>query len=220
MDGLLEDLSVQECTRLLRAGSIGRIAVIERGFPIVVPVNYRFLEASGQSLLIVRTRSGTVLDRASSHIAFEVDGIDRMHRQGWTVLVRGTLQRVNPKVLDLGARFDPGPWVASATDVWLLIKPLSITGRQLRPPEFQSELDPIWSPLPSGPAQNEKRVTVTRPRLTPLGDVARVHGSDLRLVRTSTQPFSTGVGSDLSSPGRVPNGRDPIVTQRAVRTAR
>jgi nitroimidazol reductase NimA-like FMN-containing flavoprotein (pyridoxamine 5'-phosphate oxidase superfamily) len=110
MDGVLENLPLGECTRLLRAGTVGRIAVIERGFPFVVPVNYRLVETCGRTWLAVHTRSGNTLDRASMHVAFEIDGINPAYQQGWSVLVRGTLHHVDPETFDLQERFDPTAW--------------------------------------------------------------------------------------------------------------
>ncbi len=49
-DVWLETLSVEECTQRLRAANVGRIAVIHDGGPIVLPVNYKLVEASGGAL--------------------------------------------------------------------------------------------------------------------------------------------------------------------------
>lgn len=97
VDAGLEELSLEVCLGLLRVTAVGRIAVIVDEFPIVLPVNYRLVETSGRTWLAVRARPGNVLDRASMHAAFEIDGIDPVHQQGWSVLVRGTLQHVDPK---------------------------------------------------------------------------------------------------------------------------
>jgi nitroimidazol reductase NimA-like FMN-containing flavoprotein (pyridoxamine 5'-phosphate oxidase superfamily) len=43
----LEELSYDECLDLLRANSVGRIAVVVEEFPVVLPVNYRLVEARG-----------------------------------------------------------------------------------------------------------------------------------------------------------------------------
>jgi len=58
------------------------------GFPVIVPVNYRVFEGEEGIGLIVKTRPGSVVDRALE-AALEIDAVDPLHRQGWSVLVRG-----------------------------------------------------------------------------------------------------------------------------------
>ena len=99
-DAWLEDLARETCLSLLRENSVGRIAVVIDEFPIVLPVNYRLVETSGVTWVAVRTRPGNVLDRVPMPVAFEIDAIDPVHRQGWSVLVRGHLQHVNPDAAD------------------------------------------------------------------------------------------------------------------------
>jgi len=150
----LEELPLEEWLRLLRCQTVGRIAVVVGEFPVVIPVNYRLADIRGRNWIVIRTRPGTVLDRTSLHGAFEIDGVDPAHHQGWSVLVRGGLQRLDPSTGDLRTCFDPGPWVQSARDVWLAIDPLVITGRQLRPPEFE------WAQRSTDAPLHPERATV------------------------------------------------------------
>ena len=138
----LEELDLETCLRLLAENSVGRIAVVADDFPIVLPVNYRLVESSEANWLAVRTRPGSVLDRAPVPVAFEIDAIDPGHHQGWSVLVRGHLQRVDPDAADFRARFDPEPWLASERDAWLVIEPFSITGRRLHAAESEWAFHP------------------------------------------------------------------------------
>src|SRR5690349_5956180 len=94
---LLEPLSAEECLRGLRAHAVGRIAFVgDDGAPVVLPVNYRLVEASHRTWVALRTRPGTQLDQAKLLVAFEVDDIDREHHEGCSVLVRGTLHHIDP----------------------------------------------------------------------------------------------------------------------------
>jgi nitroimidazol reductase NimA-like FMN-containing flavoprotein (pyridoxamine 5'-phosphate oxidase superfamily) len=131
----LEDLDAEACRRLLRENEIGRLAVVVGEAPIVLPVNYRLVETGGFTWVAVRTRPGNILDRAPAFVALEIDAIDPIRHQGWSVLVRGTLQRVDPNVADFRARFDSEPWLASERDSWLVFEPFAITGRQLHAAE-------------------------------------------------------------------------------------
>jgi len=130
----LEVLSLDDCLALLRGQSVGRVAVLVNEFPVVLPVNYALAVTDGPVWVAFRTRPGNVIDRASMPAAFEIDGVDISAQQGWSVLVRGTLQHVNPDSA-LWQRFDPRPWIDDERDAWLAIEPFSITGRLLRSPQ-------------------------------------------------------------------------------------
>ena len=143
-DAWLEELSYENCMGLLRQGVVGRIAVVVDQFPVVLPVNYRLVETSGPTWIAIRTRPGNVLDRASMHVALEIDGIDPVHQQGWSVLVRGTLHHVDPDAADFRGRFNPEPWMTAERDAWLVIEPFSVTGRQLHATERE------WAVHPAG----------------------------------------------------------------------
>ena len=136
-DAWLDELPLEECLCLLRGTAVGRMAVVVDEFPIVLPVNYQLVEASGRTWLAVRTRAGNVLDQPRTHAAFEIDGTDSTHRRGWSVLVRGTVEHVDPDAADFRTRFDPEPWIASERNAWLIIEPFAITGRRLRPAEAE-----------------------------------------------------------------------------------
>jgi hypothetical protein len=136
-DAWLEELSLDTCLHYLRENAVGRIAVVIDAFPVVLPVNYRLVETSGRTWLAIRTRPGNVIERAPLHVAFEIDAIDPIHQQGWSVLVRGTLIHVDPTAAGFGERFDPHPWLLAERDAWLVIEPFAITGRQLHPEQTE-----------------------------------------------------------------------------------
>lgn len=127
----LEELSFEECLELLRREEVGRIAVIVNEFPVVVPVNYRLVEAGGRTWVALRTRPGNVIEQGFMNVAFEIDDVDPAHRQGWSVLVRGTLHHVNPDAAGFRERFDPEPWLLADREAWLIVDPVTITGRRL-----------------------------------------------------------------------------------------
>jgi len=136
--GFLEELSGAECVRLLGRRGVGRVAVVVDDYPIVVPVNYRIIERDQSIGVIVRTQPGSLIDRAL-HVGFQVDGIDSVHKLGWSVLVRGLLDHIDDVDLALLAEeIDPEPWVGAQSS-WLVIRPAAITGRRLRP------LDVEWA---------------------------------------------------------------------------
>jgi nitroimidazol reductase NimA-like FMN-containing flavoprotein (pyridoxamine 5'-phosphate oxidase superfamily) len=140
-DAWAEVLDLDACLAHLRSNTVGRISVLADGFPIVLPVNYRLLETAGLTWVVLRTRTGNVIDTASERVAFEIDGIDPVHKRGWSVLVRGTLAHVDPAAADFRERFDPQPWLDDERDAWLMIEPFSITGRELQAAEQQWAYD-------------------------------------------------------------------------------
>jgi hypothetical protein len=131
----LEELPLGECLELLRGEAVGRIAFTIDDFPVVFPVNYRLVETSAPTWIAFRTRPGSVIDQAPLAVAFEIDGIDESNHQGWSVLVRGTLEHVDPDAAGFRERFDPEPWFEDKRDSWLAVAPFTITGRRLHPSE-------------------------------------------------------------------------------------
>ena len=130
----LEALSEEEALQCLREHAVGRIAVVLEDGPIIVPVYYRLVEASGLTFLALRTRPGNIIARGGMMVAFEIDEVDAVHREGWSVLVRGTLHRVDAEAADFRNRFDAEPWIVTERDAWLVVQPFAISGRRLRRP--------------------------------------------------------------------------------------
>jgi nitroimidazol reductase NimA-like FMN-containing flavoprotein (pyridoxamine 5'-phosphate oxidase superfamily) len=126
----VEDLDLETCLQHLRTETVGRVGVVTDGFPIVLPVNFRLVEALGLTWVALRTRRGNVIEQASEKVAFEIDGIDTVRHRGWSVLVRGTLLPIDADSADFRERFDSEPWLGER-DAWLVIEPFSITGREL-----------------------------------------------------------------------------------------
>jgi len=134
-DPWLEELSQNECMELLRRECVGRIAVITDQGPIVLPVNYRVVEAPSGPLLAVRTRPGNVIAQAPESVAFEIDAINPVNHEGWSVLVRGELLHADPTSAAFRDLYDPNPWLADR-DAWLLIDFWAVSGRRLHGPDL------------------------------------------------------------------------------------
>jgi uncharacterized protein DUF1918/pyridoxamine 5'-phosphate oxidase-like protein len=126
------ELSLADCLDLLESHQVGRIAILTDTGPLIVPVNYRLVRTSDLNWIAFRTRLGGILDRTSLHVAFEIDHIDDAHHTGWSVLVRGSLQHVDPDAADFRGRFDSEPWIVDR-ESWMIIQPYRIEGRRLEP---------------------------------------------------------------------------------------
>ncbi len=78
--------TVPESWELLRAETVGRLAVVRDGAPDIFPVNYVVDHGS----VVIRTAAGTKHDAARSNaVAFEVDGHDAQSGDAWSVVARG-----------------------------------------------------------------------------------------------------------------------------------
>jgi uncharacterized protein len=121
------ELALWECHQILDRHTVGRIGVSCDGYPLVFPINYRFLtrETAVPSVL-VRTRPGNSISRSMGPASFEIDEIDLAARRAVSVLVRGQLVKA-PRWTGLP---DTSPWVTEQRDDWLAIEIETITGRR------------------------------------------------------------------------------------------
>jgi nitroimidazol reductase NimA-like FMN-containing flavoprotein (pyridoxamine 5'-phosphate oxidase superfamily) len=129
----LEELSLEECERLLEDNDFGRLAVVVEGRPVIFPVNYEYAEGR----IAIRADPGMMLDAATlSSVAFEIDTVDVETRSGWSVLVQGFSQDVTEAIDDVSevVRTLPvDPWPAGEMEHWIRIEPRFISGRRLGP---------------------------------------------------------------------------------------
>ena len=127
----LEDVDSDECLRLLRSTTLGRLAVVVDGQPLVFPVNFT---VDGRAI-VLRTDEGTKLFAARHGLlAFECDGMDSLYHTGWSVLVTGRGEEISdPSEIARLARLPLGPWCSAPKPVWLRIRPRTLTGRRIPP---------------------------------------------------------------------------------------
>jgi nitroimidazol reductase NimA-like FMN-containing flavoprotein (pyridoxamine 5'-phosphate oxidase superfamily) len=133
----LEQLDVAECMRLISPGGIGRIAYAGRYGLTVLPVNYVLHE--GAVLFRTSQDSATAEDlqtgiaNAEYQAAFEIDDIDPVAREGWSVLIQGpahqmTTEAERASVAESGVE----PWPGGPREHAIRITPTRVTGRRLR----------------------------------------------------------------------------------------
>ena len=123
-------MSAEECALLLAAGSVGRVGVSQRALPVVVPVNYAVLDGD----IVIRTGAGTKLDAAlaGAVVAFEIDAVDPIYHQGWSVLVQGRAHEVvDPDELERARALPLKPWAAGTRDRFVRIASERIAGRRI-----------------------------------------------------------------------------------------
>ncbi|MFJ1730567.1 DUF1918 domain-containing protein [Streptomyces sp. NPDC088254] len=127
----LRDLGPQECRRLLFTHGVGRVAVsAPDGHPAVVPVNYDVLGDD----IVFRTAPDSVAAAAvGTEVAFEVDHVDEVMSEGWSVLAVGPADAVTEPeaVRGLARHARSTPWAGGERDLWVSIRPTRLTGRRI-----------------------------------------------------------------------------------------
>jgi len=129
----LEILDADTCDRLLRDQAIGRIGIVLGGDPLILPVNYAWVEG----VVVIRSGAGSKLTAAAqrARASFQIDGLDPIYHGGWSVLVVGTLDEVVDPDSDPAcatARLRPWARGGGPRDHWLRLTPDRVTGRRIR----------------------------------------------------------------------------------------
>ncbi len=126
------DLDPQECERLLRAGSVGRVALSTPDGPHIVPVSYAVVDGT----IVMRTSLHSVLATygRNAMLAFEVSDVDHDRYEGWSVQARGRgWAEVDPEqVVRLREGWPPRYRVPGNRNVYIRIRWDSLTGRSRR----------------------------------------------------------------------------------------
>lgn len=87
----LEVLDRSECLRLLATAAVGRVGTSAGALPVVLPVPYRIID---DEVIFQAGRGTTVgLGIIGTVVAFEVDDVDPLLDEGWTVVVTGVARR-------------------------------------------------------------------------------------------------------------------------------
>jgi uncharacterized protein len=134
-DNELQELSREDCERQLAVNQVGRLAFVADGMPVVLPINYRWVQGT-PPLVVVRARPGGAIETADRSVAFEIDGVDPVHRTGWSVLVQGRLVLLTDEVVErYREAIDPHTWLTTDRDAWLALIPTQVSGRRLHAPE-------------------------------------------------------------------------------------
>ncbi|MES4891612.1 DUF1918 domain-containing protein [Streptomyces sp. NPDC096012] len=131
----LRDLAPEECRTLLSTHGVGRVSVsASDGRPAVVPVNYEIVDDA----IVFRTAPDSVAAAAAeTEVAFEVDHVDDALSQGWSVLAVGPAGVVTEPeaVRRLAQQAHTSPWAGGEREMWVSIRPTSLTGRRITPPD-------------------------------------------------------------------------------------
>lgn len=151
----LERLSAAGCRELLPTAPVGRLAVPTPNFPTLEPVSFAVIEGE----LVVAVPAGSAGDALASGtpVAFEADVLDPELRRGWSIVVKGPVEDLDPDVAEL-VRPALTPWSAAPDDRLLLVRSERITGQRIvSGPSTPPAATPAPTPIPT---------TVDRPAVT------------------------------------------------------
>lgn len=133
--GLIRSLDPAECRALLELDDVGRVAVVQGEVPAIFPVNY---VVDGDAI-VFRTDPGTKLTHGAHRlVAFEVDGLDRERRRGWSVVAVGPLEEVGPFDEEAHRRLAAlpiHPWAGGEKGHLLRLVPGLLSGREVGTPD-------------------------------------------------------------------------------------
>ncbi|MCU1399906.1 MAG: flavin-nucleotide-binding protein [Acidimicrobiales bacterium] len=118
------ELTTRESIAHLSGQAVGRMCIVEHGYPLAIPVSYAL--AADDSRIVVRTGSDTMLGRYEGPGSLEVDCIDLEHGTAWSVIVRGMIRRVASDD-DLP---DPKPLLTEGRHQWITLEITAISGRR------------------------------------------------------------------------------------------
>jgi nitroimidazol reductase NimA-like FMN-containing flavoprotein (pyridoxamine 5'-phosphate oxidase superfamily) len=134
---VIEELDEEQCLQLIAPSGIGRIAYASRSGPAVLPVNYVLQDGA----VVFRTAANGPLDEdlrtgisgADYRVAFEIDDIDMVGKQGWSVLLQGPAHLVKETEREAVRRAGVEPWAPGDRELFVRIVPSRITGRRVGP---------------------------------------------------------------------------------------
>lgn len=129
----IRTLPEAECFELLAVAVVGRVGFVSPAGLQIIPMNYR-LGAGHQ--LFMKTAPGSALAQLAeidAPVAFEVDYHADDFRIAWSVLMNGTISRLDAAATaayeDLGR--PPVPWAGPASSLPVRFVPQTVSGRGL-----------------------------------------------------------------------------------------
>ncbi|GAA0913811.1 pyridoxamine 5'-phosphate oxidase family protein [Streptomyces thermoalcalitolerans] len=128
----LVELDEDECRALLCTHGVGRVALVTEDGPVVYPVNYDVVDGD----LVFRTDPDAApAEAVGTEVAFEVDRVDEVMSQGWSVLARGRAEAVTDpgEIHRLRGQVRSSPWASRERTLWVRIRPTRLTGRRITP---------------------------------------------------------------------------------------
>ncbi len=126
----LEILTHDECIELLASSVVGRVAFIEHGEPVILPVNIGLWNGA----IVFSSAPGSKVDAALMlrTVAIEVDGWDETTHGGWSVVARGLATKVTEgREIESLDRLSVRSWIRPGVPKhWISVRISTVTGRR------------------------------------------------------------------------------------------
>lgn len=131
--GSFTSIPESECRELLSVGVIGRIAFNSATGIHLLPLNYFYLNGSVYFRVDASSVLGELADGADD-VAFEVDYVESLVKQAWSVLVKGHIGAVtdSAELESLLGERRLEPWAMGDRQLYLRLEPASLTGRKVK----------------------------------------------------------------------------------------
>ena len=131
-----------ESVEWLESDTVGRLCVIDFGYPLAFPINYRLLRDGENFRVVFRAVPHSVVGRYEGPASLEVDHIDDTRLNAWSVIVRGELRGAVGQV-DLP---DTYPLVIEGRNLWKVLEVTSISGRRFTSTTSADGFSVDWQP--------------------------------------------------------------------------
>jgi nitroimidazol reductase NimA-like FMN-containing flavoprotein (pyridoxamine 5'-phosphate oxidase superfamily) len=132
-DSYERTLPEAECFELLAVGTVGRIGFVSPAGVQIIPVNYRL--GADHRLFVKTAPHGALAQLAEldAQVAFEVDYHAADFRIAWSVLMNGTISRLDAAATRAYAdlRLPPIPWPGPSSSLLVCFAPRTVSGRSL-----------------------------------------------------------------------------------------
>jgi nitroimidazol reductase NimA-like FMN-containing flavoprotein (pyridoxamine 5'-phosphate oxidase superfamily) len=126
----LEEMTTDECFRVIATQHLGRVGLVVAGRPLVLPVNYALIGKT----VVFRTARGSSFDRVvrGADVVFEIDHADPAYHSGWSVMGRGRADGIDENVdLESLTHHLMRPWARESPPGWIGIPLSHVTGRRI-----------------------------------------------------------------------------------------
>jgi uncharacterized protein len=127
-----------ECIELLTSQTVGRLCIVDHGYPLAFPLNYRVLH--DPTRIVFRTNPTSAIGQYAGPASFEVDQIDALGPRAWSVIVRGTLRRA----IEHHELPDTHPLVTTGRFQWLVLEATSMSGRRFTAQQHEDAFAVEW----------------------------------------------------------------------------
>jgi nitroimidazol reductase NimA-like FMN-containing flavoprotein (pyridoxamine 5'-phosphate oxidase superfamily) len=123
---LRSEIPAWDCFQLLDEKRIGRLGILENGYPVAIPVSYRLAGPPSDRCIVIRTAPSTTIAQYEGRASLEIDHIDEREKTAWSVIARGNLHRLfgNDEFPD------PQPWLIEGRHLRLALSIVAVSGRR------------------------------------------------------------------------------------------